>query len=388
MHNGLIAWFYFAVILYWRLQLEATVGRGVSMNGIKDVAKRAGVSISTVSNVLNKSRYVSPELVRRVEAAVEELSYEVNPMGRGLKNNKSGTIGVITEDMCGVFYPYVLKGINEIATRRGYQITICDTQGTYGDQMAFQREREFFQKFVASRVDGIIFVSMVSDDEKEKYFAEIKEMAKRYKNIALVSIERDFTSEGIDSVYFDGYANAIMAVQHLVDCGCKRICHITGPTALQIAQERIQGYKHCMEENGLALDEERMIARGDYTHQSGYAAMEQLMAAVPDLDGVFCGNDQMAIGALKYLKEKGIRVPEDVKLIGYDDVFLASVVEPSLSTIHIQKKHVGIEAAKLLFDRIDCDDEREARGMKREGRLVVRKSTVKDATEDWDIIEW
>lgn len=358
------------------------------MNGIKDVAKKAGVSISTVSNVLNKSRYVSPELVQRVEAAVKELSYEVNPMGRGLKNNKTGTIGVITEDMCGVFYPYVLKGINEIATEKGYQITICDTQGTYGDQAALQREREFFQKLVANRVDGIIFVSLVSNEEKEKYFAEIKEMAKRYKNIALVSIERDFTSEGIDSVYFDGFANAKMAVQHLVDCGCKKICHITGPAVLQIARERVVGYKCCMAENGIAVDEERMIAKGDYSHQSGYRAMKQLVMDVPDMDGVFVGNDQMAIGALKYLKEAGVRIPEDIKLIGYDDVFLASVVEPGLSTIHIQKKHVGIEAAKLLFDRIDFDDEREVRGIKREGRLVIRKSTVKNAKEDWNIFEW
>lgn len=358
------------------------------MSGIKDVAKKAGVSISTVSNVLNKSRYVSPELVQRVEAAVEELSYEVNPMGRGLKNNKTGTIGVITEDMCGVFYPYVVKGIIEVATERGYQLTICDTQGTYGDQAALQREREFFQKFVASRVDGIIFVSLVPNEKKEKYFAEIKKMAKRYKNIALVSIERDFTSEGIDSVYFDGFANAKIAVQHLVDCGCKKICHITGPLALQIAQERVVGYKRCMAENHLPVDEERMIARGDYSHQSGYRAMKQLLSATPDLDGVFCGNDQMAIGALKYLQEVGKKIPEEVKLIGYDDVFLASVVEPSLSTIHIQKKHVGIEAAKILFDRIDSDDDRPVKGIKKNGRLVVRKSTVKDAIEDWDIIEW
>ena len=358
------------------------------MSGIKDVAKKAGVSISTVSNVLNKSRYVSPELVKRVEDAAEELAYEVNPMGRGLKNNKSGTIGIITEDMCGVFYPYVVKGINEIATERNYQITICDTKGTYGDQTALQRERKFFQKFVVNRVDGIIFVSMVPNEKKKEYFAEIKNMAGKYKNIALVSIERDFTSEGIDSVYFDGFSNAKIAVQHLIDCGCRKICHITGPQVLQIAKERVVGYKACMKENGLYVDEERMIAFGDYTHQSGYGAMKQLLEMTPDLDGVFCGNDQMAVGAMKYLKEIGKRVPEDIKLIGYDDVFLASVVEPSLSTIHVQKKHAGIEAAKMLFDRIDSNGEKKVRGIKKEGRLIVRKSTVKDAVEDWDDVEW
>ena len=157
---------------------------------------------------------------------------------------------------------------------------------------------------------------------------------------------------------------------------------------LQIAQERVVGYKACMKENGLYVDEERMIAFGDYTHQSGYGAMKQLLEMTPDLDGVFCGNDQMAVGAMKYLKEIGKRVPEDIKLIGYDDVFLASVVEPSLSTIHVQKKHAGIEAAKMLFDRIDSNGEKKVRGIKKEGRLIVRKSTVKDAVEDWDDVEW
>lgn len=357
------------------------------MVSIKDVAARAGVAISTVSNVLNGSRYVSPELKARVEVAVEELSYQVNPMGRGLKNSKTGTIGVITEDMCGVFYPYVVKGINEVATARGYQLTICDTQGTYGDHTALHREHEFFQKFVAARVDGIIFASLVSKEKKSRYFAEIKEMATRYKNIPLVSIERDFSDEGIDSVFFDGFSNAKLAVQHLIDCGCKKICHITGPLILQIAQERVAGYKASLEDNHLECDNKNMIAKGDYSHQSGYKAMKKLMKAVPDLDGVFCGNDQMAIGALKYLKEVGKSIPEEIKLIGYDDVFLASIVEPSLSTIHIHKNHVGKEAATILFDRINNIDS-PIKCIKMDGNLVVRNSTVKDAPQDRNIVEW
>lgn len=360
------------------------------MSGIKDVAKRAGVSISTVSNVLNKSKYVSPELVKRVEKAAEELSYEVNPIARSMKNNKTGTIGVITEDMCGLFYPYVIKGINLVASEKGYQITIYDTQGAYGDQAALKREEEVFRRLATSRVDGILFVSMVSNEHKEKYFSQIKRLTSQYKRIPLVSMERDFTGVGIDSVYFDGYENAKCAVQHLIDCGCRKIGHITGPVVMQIAKERIRGYKICLEENHLPVDEEKMIIHGDYSHQSGYMAMKQLLYDVPDLDGVFCGNDQMAIGALKVLKECGKRVPEDIKLIGYDDVFLASVVEPSISTIHIQKKHSGIEAAKMLFQRIENQDEEftEPKGIKMESRLVIRKSTVADAPEDWILSDW
>lgn len=360
------------------------------MSGIKDVAKKAGVSISTVSNVLNKSKYVSPDLVMRVEKAVEEFSYEANPIARSMKNNKTGTIGVITEDVCGVFYPYVVKGINSVAVEKGYQIIICDTQGTYGDKDAIKREKELFRRLIASRVDGIIFVSSIPNKSAEKYFSQLRKQANKQKKIPLVSMERDMTDVGIDSVYFDGYANAQKAVQHLIDCGCKKICHITGATELQIAQERTRGFEDCMAKNHMYYDRKTMLVYGDYSHQSGYTCMKQLLEQVPDLDGVFCGNDQMAIGALKVLKEYGKKIPEDIKLMGYDDVFLASVVEPSLSTIHIRKRHAGIEAAKILFQRIEEQDEKyhDAVGIKMNARLVVRKSTVKDAPEDWNLVDW
>ena len=205
----------------------------------------------------------------------------------------------------------------------------------------------------------------------------------------MVSLERDLTSVGIDSVYFDGYANARMATQHLIECGCKKIGHITGPTHMEIVKERVKGYKDCLKENNLYLGEE-MIAHGDYSHLSGYVAVKQLMEQVPDMDGLFCGNDQMAIGVMKYLNEHGKRVPEDIKLMGYDDVFLASVVEPSLSTIHVRKRHAGIEAAKMLFRRIDNPNENigQPLGIKMGARLVVRQSTVKTATGDWDLVDW
>lgn len=361
------------------------------MSGIKDVAKRAGVSISTVSNVLNKTKYVSPELVKRVEQAVEELSYEVNPIARSMKNKETGLIGVITEDLCGLFYPYVVRGINSVAMEKGYQILICDAQGTYGDQQAIKREKELFRRLIANRVDGIIFASTVSAEDKQTYFRELNAEANKYKRTPLVSLERNFTSEGIDSVYFDSFENAKKAVQHLVDCGCRKICHITGPLDLEISKDRIRGYISCMEENHLFFDREMMISTGDYSHQSGYMAMKKLLQQVPDMDGIFCGNDQMAIGALKALNGTGLSVPEDIKLVAYDDVFLSSVVEPSLSTIHIQKRHAGIEAAKILFQRIENAQEINEKpiGIKMEASLVVRQSTVGDGgAEDWSLVDW
>lgn len=361
------------------------------MSGIKDVAKRAGVSISTVSNVLNKSKYVSPELAERVEQAARELHYEANPIAQSMKNNRSKIIGVLTEDMCGMFYPYVVRGINSVADEKGYQLLICDAQATYGGLEAFAREERLFEKLFANRVDGVIFASTVPYDQKESYFARIIKKANQYKPIPMVSLERNFSKIDIDSVWFDNYGNAKMAVQHLVDCGCKKIGHITGPGSLQIAQERVRGYKDCLKENGLSFNEDTMIVKGDYSHQSGYLAMQKMLWRTPDIDAVFCANDQMAIGAIKYLKEVGKRIPEDIKLMGYDDVFISSILSPSISTIHIQKRHAGIEAAKLLFERIEQNQGSgivPAKNIKMEGKLVVRKSTVATATEDWLLNEW
>lgn len=360
------------------------------MNGIKDVAKLAGVSISTVSNVLNKTKYVSPELAERVIRAAKELHYEADPIARSMKNSRSKIIGVLVEDMCGMFYPYIVRGINSVAHEHGYQTMVCDAQGAYGDLEAVELEEKLFERLFANRVDGVIFSSTVPDNHKEKYFERLMKKANQYKRTPMVSLERNFSNIGIDSVWFDSMGNSKMAVQHLIDCGCKKIAHIAGPSSFQIAKERIRGYEECLRENHLDYNEETMIMKGDYSHQSGYLSMQRILWREPDVDGVFCANDQMAIGAVKYLKEMGKRIPEDVRLIGYDDVFVSSIMSPPISSIHIQKRHAGIEAAKLLIKRIEenANDSFKPCEIRMDAKLVVRKSTMANATEDWLLNEW
>lgn len=359
------------------------------MSSIKDVAKRAGVSISTVSNVLNNTKYVSDTLKRKVMIAVEELHYEVDPVARNMKSKKTKTIGVITEDVCGLFYPYVVKGICEIANQKGYNVIICDNDGTYGQCDALDKEKANFKQLISNKVDGIIFVSAISEQQASIYIKSIQKMAMANKKIPLVSVERDFSKWGIDSVYVDGKESAKKAVNHLIDCGCKKIGHITGPISLNIATVRVEGYVEAVQEAGLLVDEDMMIVYGNYTHQSGYQGMKLLLELVPDLDGVFCANDQMAVGAMKALKEEKIKIPEDIKVAGYDNVFISSILEPSLTTIHVKKKHMGLNAARLLFERIEnIEGQKEVQGIQMETRLVVRKSTQKDAEEDWILADW
>lgn len=358
------------------------------MSGIKDVAKRAGVSISTVSNVLNGKKFVSEELKKKVLIAVRELNYEVDPIARNMKTKNTKTIGVITEDICGLFYPFLVKGIYEVADQRGYQVMICDSSGQYGERGALDRERANFDKLFANRVDGIIFTSVVTPETDGEYLRSLKKRAVQNRNIPLVSLEQNFTEYGIDSVYFDGYASASMATEHLIDCGCKKIAHVTGPITYNIAKERVWGFRDTIKKAGLELNE-KMIAYGDYTHQSGYLATKTLLADVEDIDGIFYANDQMALGALKALQEMNLRIPDDIKIMGYDDAFISSLVEPPLSTIHIPKKNTGKAAVQLLFDRLEGEKKtQEAEGIRMDGRLVIRKSTVADAVDDWILSDW
>jgi LacI family transcriptional regulator len=353
---------------------------------INDVAKRAGVSISTVSNVINKNKFVSEELILRVNDAVRELDYTANPIAQKMKFKNTKTIGVISADLCGLFYPYVLKGIYEAFHSRGYRLVVMDTEGINDAIGSIQKLRDGITSLIRDRVDGIVFSSTVPEEEEAEIINGLTRLSAS-KKTAIVCVEKDLSGYGIDSVYANSLLGADTAASHLLDLGCRRIGHITGPYYFTVAQDRVMGFKNALTRRGMAVDDARMISNGDYTHKSGYLAMKELLSKMPDLDGVFSANDQMSVGALKALSEAGRRVPDDVKVIGYDDVFIASVMEPSLSTIHVQKHLMGRTAAELVIDQIE-NNSKPGTAVELESKLVVRKSTVKDAPDDWILVDW
>jgi DNA-binding LacI/PurR family transcriptional regulator len=358
------------------------------MATIVDVAKRAGVAVSTVSNYINKKKYVSPELQEKIGSAIKDLDFEINPVAQQLKKSSSKTIGLITADIGGLFYPYIVKGVYEIAEAKGYEIIINDTFGSTGESGAIENEKSCFKKLMKNRVDGIIFASVFPQHGAQSYFEEIRSYSN--KKIPLVSVEQDFTEYGIDSVYTDGKKTASEATKHLIDCGCQNVVYISGPYFSSIARTRLEGFMATMRDTGLVVDENHHIAYGNYSHQSGYTAMNLLLERFPNLDGVFSANDQMAIGALKALSDHKKRVPEDVKVIGYDDVFISPLVNPTLSTMHIQKFRAGKEAARILFDRIEgrITDENKIVKIQLESKLIVRKSTNPNMVDDWTLNDW
>ena len=380
------------------ISLVGNVHRRDNMVTIKDVAEKAGVSISTVSNVLNQAKYVSPDLQKKVYEAVDELNYVRDSVASNMKRGYTKTIGVITSDICGLFYPYVVKGIYEIISKHGYSLTIYDSH-VVKNEKGLQKEEESFRHLFSNRVDGVIFISNISKKKEKSYLSKLKKQACMLKPTPLVSLERDFSKYGIDSVFYDNKSTAKMAVEHLIDCGCRNIAFISGPAGEEVPEERKQGYLEAMEENGLSgKANEVMIEKGDYTHQSGYKAMKRILNRAWPIDGVYAANDQMAIGALKALKEQGIQVPEQIKLIGTDDVFATSIVEPPISTVHIKKKHMGRSAAKILLRRIEEIQSMEAGDTvqivnepiaeEMETRLVVRRSTDRRSGKEMEFVDW
>lgn len=200
-------------------------------------------------------------------------------------------------------------------------------------------------------------------------------------------MERDLSSYGIDSVYTDMHAAGQKATRHLLSMGCRVIGHITGPVEAEIIQDRMNGYRDALTEQGLPL-RERLIAYGDYSHLSGYNAMNDLLDWNPDIDGVFAANDQMALGACLALKHANKRIPRDVKVIGCDDVFITTIVEPPLSTIHIRKNLLGREAMQALVEQMESRRIGSVKRMELENHLIIRQSTDKNRRMDAIPSEW
>ena len=341
------------------------------MATIKDVAKRANVSISTVSHVINHTKRVSEDKRIRVEQAIKELNYKTNIFAKNLKSQSTRQIGMIVVDMCGLFFPYVMKEICHIANENGYNVTIYDSNSD------IELEKAAIAALVENCVDGIILSSTVSTRDKESYSAELKDMLNSgSRAIPLVMLERDFTAYGLDSICTDTYEGAMMAMNHLISLGSRHIAHIAVPSD---SEGRYFAYRTALENHSLPFDE-RYLERGDYSHTSGYSCMQTILSRGLPLDGVFVANDQMAVGAIRAIHEAGFRIPDDIRVIGFDNVFICDSLNPPLSSVHIEKVLLGQRGIALLLERIQHGPSALPYKEVIESYLVVRDSTQKNAS--------
>jgi DNA-binding LacI/PurR family transcriptional regulator len=348
------------------------------MVGIKDVAKKAGVSISTVSSVINNNKPVSQELREKVEKAIDELDYRPHLIARSLKSRKTSIIGVVLNDGTSPFFGPILQGIEEVAYREGFSLMLCDSKH---DE---KREEEYIQLLEYNWVDGIILDTIVNPKKNSSYFEYLEKRIIGHRNIPLISIVHEFSNlNGKNSVTVDNTKGGYLATKHLIDLGHTNIVHIIGNADYMVSWKRLEGYTNALEEYNIPL-RDNFILQGNFSALSGYNEIKKMLLKDRSFTAIFASNDQMAIGAIKAMKEEGIRIPEDVAIIGFDNIHLSSIIDPSLSTINVPKYQIGSTAMEILTSQLKGNNHTPV-NKTLPINLIVRRSSSLSGNYEWDL---
>ena len=348
------------------------------MPNIKDVANAAGVSTATVSNVLQGTKNVSSELRKRVMDAVEHLNYCINPIASGLKKSKMNTIGLILTKVDSQFFPYIIEGIQHVFDPLGYNISFLISN----NRIAL--EKQHLRSLINSHIAGIILNSVVEKDDY-MYFSMLSSLASQPNPVPIVSIERDISEYGIDSVIINNFQGGKMATSHLIEMGCSKIAHIAAPYSVPWGIKRTEGYKKTLEEHGIDY-KPSFVSYGDFLPLSGYSQTRVFIQNSINFDSIFAANDLMAIGAIKAVMENHYRIPEDIKIIGFDNTFLSALISPSLSTINVPIRRIGEESAQILLNRIENrSSQYDPVRLELPINLIQRKSTNIEMDKTWDL---
>jgi LacI family transcriptional regulator len=304
---------------------------------IRDVAKLAGVAPITVSRAVNNSGYISRETRERVEAAIEELDYVPNMLGPSLRFQQTQTLAAVVSDITNPFWTTVIRGIEDVAQANGYSTVLCNT-----DESETKQE-QYLQMLLRRRVDGVLLVPACSDP------ASIGLIKKQ--GIPVVVIDRQVPNVDVDIVRADSEEGACRLTQHLLSLGHRRIAMLTGPKSASTAVDRIHGCLRAMEAADLRVEDD-LISWGQFTQESGYNKARGVIDRNPRPTAIFAANNFIAIGAIQALKEKGLRIPEDMALVSIDDIPPAYAIEPFLTVAIQPADEMGRQAARLLLDRI------------------------------------
>lgn len=332
---------------------------------IDDIAKKAGVSKATVSRVLNeKAEGVSEATRVRIKALIQEMAFQPCAVARGLATGKSRSVGLIIPDIANPFYPPLVRGIESILFKRGYGLLLCDSDKDAG------KEKEHIRSLLEKRVDGVILSSVISDCD-----CQLDLLDERKTPYVLLDRIIETRKAGA-AVYLDNRRGAKIATEHLIKRGVSRLLFINGPEDLALSKLRLLGVQDAWNE-GSGPPRSLVLRHGNYTAASGELIVHTLLQETggkPSFDGIFAANDMMALGALRTLKKWKIRVPQDVALIGFDDVEAAQYVDPPLTTIAQPTFEMGKQGAELLIRLINGEKPRK-RIVVMEPTLVIRGTT-------------
>lgn len=327
----------------------------------KDVAKKAGVSFMTVSRVINNRSNVDEKTRTRVLRAVKEMDYYPNTLGRGLNINRTSSIGVVipfTDRIFGTaYYIDVLKGIEKTCAERGYEIVLCPKKSE-------QERQDYLRLFLERKADGLLIIAPAIGDP------QIPKISER----AVPCVVIDGRQEGKNIIFIDGdnVRGAILATEHLIGRGHRNIGFISGWDFVKNGRDRLTGYREALKKNGIVFKPENVVP-GDFTQESGYRGMNTLLDLEERPTALFASNDLMAIGAMKAVQERKIRIPGEISVVGYDDIEAARYTLPPLTTVKQFSSDMGYVAADLLIKKIMNKNEKIASRIFN-AELVARES--------------
>ncbi|MBS4536770.1 LacI family DNA-binding transcriptional regulator [Clostridium sp. D2Q-14] len=331
---------------------------------IKDIARIANVSIATVSKVINgKDSDLSEKTIENVKRIIEEENYSPNSLARSMITKKTKTIGLIIPDVSNPFFTDLTRGAEDIANKRGYSIFYCNTDDD------LDKEIRYINNLIEKQVDGIALSGAIVRDKRRERNINI--------NVPIVSLDREVYFKGIQgNIEVDNFNGAYEAVNYLIEIGHKSILFLSGQLDIRPSKKRLEGYKKALKDNDIPFDEDLVIV-GEFSSDFGYKIMNE-MQLKDDTKAIFCGNDLIAIGAMNALKEKGKRIPGDVSIVGFDDIYISSLVNPRLTTVMQPSYDIGYKAVERLIDIIEKKDSAN-KEVKIQTKLIIRESTSKRA---------
>lgn len=337
---------------------------------IYDIAEELGVTASTVSRALNDHPKVKDSTKKLVLEKARTMNYQPNSIAAALRNGKSNTIGVIVPNMDRNFFASVVRGIEDVVSETGYNIIICQSHDS------LEKERANINTLLEAQVDGIL-ASFAKETTDFSHYEEVKK-----RDVSLILFDRINDSLNVGAVVIDDYLGAFKATEHLIEQGCKKIVHFSGPTNISIYKERRRGYEEALKKYDIPLEDDQIIY-SDLKLEDGYSIGKKMLESGQLPDAIFSASDFSAVGAMEILKKEGVSIPEEVAIVGFSNEQFTSFVEPGLTSVDQHSTQMGTFTAKLFLDSMDKKNSSQSPPkIVLNPDLIIRKSSQKKKQPD------
>lgn len=331
------------------------------MSTISDVARRAGVSTMTVSRAINQSGSVSPATRARVERAIVELEYVPNALARQLRSNRTKTLALVVSDISNPFFTTIARGVEDAARERAFGVMYCNTDESEQEEIAY------LEVLIERRIDGVLLVPSSTSTASVRLL--------RAHDIPVVVLDRRVRARRVDAVRCDSVGGAYVLVRHLLELGHRRIGVLTGRRTVSTSVDRVTGCQRALAEAGVELDK-RLVRYGEFNQAAGFRMAQQLLAMSPRPTAIFAANNFIAFGAIRAIRDAGLRVPDDMSVVAFDDLPPEWVIDPFLTVLAQPAYEMGRRGTELLLKRLAGGDGGAPSTTVLPSELIVRRSSA------------